>query len=125
MFMSLESPLLFSGQLPLETLFPRIVHFIDSHMHLEVSLKRTGCTSMAEYENYYGRPDFRLRAAVANFVYPDLWGWADMITESRVIFTFGVHPHLTHQGCSMLLLTAMPPRLSTTAGVPDHCAPYD
>jgi hypothetical protein len=80
---------------------------------------------MAEYENYYGRPDFRLRAAVANFVYPDLWGWADMITESRVFFTSGVHPYLTPQGCSMLLLTAMPSRLSTTAGVPDHCAPYD
>ena len=69
---------------------------VDSHFHLDKLLQRTRTNSLEEAERRDGSPlDFALTAAVANFVFPELWDSVDeetMDADRRIFRSYGIHP---------------------------------
>jgi TatD DNase family protein len=76
---------------------PEVLSFVDSHFHLDRMLKKTpGVTTFGGLEKRWKRLGYELEAGVVNCVFPEHWGMMKQLLEvedSRLHFTFGIHPH--------------------------------
>jgi Tat protein secretion system quality control protein TatD with DNase activity len=96
-FTHLDNRLTYGGQVMQVRLTVDEVTFTDSHFHLDICLKESGCRHFGEYERKFRIPHHNLRYAIANFVYPENWHKAQAVTDPRIFVTFGIHPHLAHK----------------------------
>lgn len=71
------------------------LEFIDTHFHLDFTLRELGCRSFDQLEAAYSTADFTLLRAVSNFVFPNI---AQNIMrtvpghQTRVVYSVGFHP---------------------------------
>ena len=76
---------------------PTPIPFIDTHMHLDMSLSRKQLSSLDELEQLLCTGNLELVAIVANYVFSQFWGLLPSHLQNdaqgRVLFTFGLHPH--------------------------------
>ncbi len=85
------------GFIPDVQYFPEApIHFMDTHFHLDALLSKTSQSSLESVELLTPVAEqFSLTLAVANYVFPNSWQklpWQPG-SDSRVVFTAGVHPH--------------------------------
>ena len=85
--------------LPLST--PRAtdhsLEFIDTHMHLDLSLQNLRLSSFKQLEERTKSGTLNIIKVIANYVFPSSWNDAQIHTDNdkqnRVAVTFGIHPH--------------------------------
>ena len=70
------------------------VEFIDSHFHLDLTLRELGYSCFAELEAACAQPNFILLCAVANFVFQPLQTRIDqcLYLPSQIVYSVGFHP---------------------------------
>jgi TatD DNase family protein len=97
-FKSLESPTLYSGvtvtEVDCSLTSAAPIHFVDSHLHLDILLSRTGKASLRALEEDTPTGRAILDACVTNCVFPSHWGSLEKLEDDRVFLTFGLHPHM-------------------------------
>lgn len=73
--------------------------FVDTHFHLDVTLKRTKCRTFSELSHSCCSSPLDVKLAIANYVYPKHWPhWISHVgADPRVRVTFGIHPHFVKE----------------------------
>ena len=85
--------------LPLST--PRAtdhsLEFIDTHMHLDLSLQNLRLSSFKQLEEQTKSGTLNVIKVITNYVFPSSWNDSQIHTDNdkqnRVAVTFGIHPH--------------------------------
>jgi TatD DNase family protein len=71
---------------------------IDSHLHPDMIQVETNVTNLMELRHLYleGDEEISIVGLVGNFVFPDRWHLASAFHHHapRMVYTFGVHPHV-------------------------------